>query len=58
MTEKFAVRQDPSDTKNWGIIWEYSGTEGGFTSENAARTAAIKQSGSEVDSEESKTWHW
>ena len=56
-TEKFAIRQDPSNPGNWGIVWETSGTEGGFTSEAAARKAAIQQNGTEAGTE-SATWEW
>jgi len=47
-TEKFAIRQDPSIETNWGIVWETSGTEGGYTSEDAARKSALQQSGIEA----------
>lgn len=61
-TEKYTVRQDPSNPQNWGIIWEESGTEGGFTSEAAARAAAERQSGAEAEAEaeadEAQTWEW
>ena len=58
MTEKFAVRQDPSIPLNWGIVWEKSGTEGGFTSEAAARQSAVDQNGAEAEASESQTWEW
>jgi hypothetical protein len=58
MNEKFAVKQDPSNSSNWGIIWETGGTEGGFTSEDAARRAAVGQGGAEADPDESATWEW
>lgn len=57
-TEKFAIRQDPSNSTNWGIIWENSGTEGGYTSEEGARKSALKQNGTEAETEETKTWNW
>ena len=57
-TEKFAIRQDPSNSSNWGIIWETSGTEGGYTSEDAARKSALKQNGTEAATEETKIWNW
>jgi hypothetical protein len=57
-TEKFAIRQDPSDSTNWGIIWENNGTEGGFTSEAAARKSAVAQNGTEAEASESQTWDW
>ena len=57
-TEKFAIRQDKSNPTNWGIIWENSGTEGGYTSEAAARKSALAQSGTEADRSESQTWNW
>lgn len=56
--EKFAIMQDPNNPTNWGIVWEQSGTEGGFTSESAARASARDQSGVEVDADESMTWEW
>lgn len=57
-TEKFAIKQDPSNSSNWGIIWETSGTEGGYTSEAAARKSALAQNGTEVEASESQTWDW
>ena len=57
-TEKFAVVQDPSNSTNWGIIWEKHGTEGGYTSEAAARESALGQNGTEADLAESKTWNF
>ena len=57
-TEKFAIRQDQSISTNWGIIWENSGTEGGYTSEAAARKSALAQNGIEAAADESKTWDW
>jgi hypothetical protein len=57
-TEKFAIRQDPSNSTNWGILWENSGTEGGYTSEAVARKSALAQSGTEADQFESQTWEW
>ena len=58
MTEKYVIMQDPNTPGNWGIVWDTSGTEGGFRSQDAARKAAIKQDGSEVDAGESCTWSW
>ena len=55
-TEKFAIRQDPSNKNNWGILWESHGTEGGYTSASAARKSALSQNGSEAD--ESQIWDW
>lgn len=57
-TEKFAIKQDPSNGINFAIVWEVSGTEGGFTSESAARKSALAQNGTEVDASESQTWDW
>ncbi len=56
--EKFAIRQDPGNSTNWGILWENSGTEGGYTSEVSARKSALDQNGTEAESDESKTWNW
>ena len=58
MNEKFTVKQDPSTPGNWGIVWENSGTEGGFASEDAARKAALAQNGLEAEAGESATWEW
>ena len=61
MTEKFCikVKEYPNTyPENWGIVWETSGTEGGFTSEEAARKAARAQGGKEIASDESQTWSW
>lgn len=58
MKEKFAIRQDPNIPNNWGILWDNHGVEGGFTSEEAARSSAIKQDGVEADPSESRTWDW
>lgn len=56
--EQFAIKQDPSNPRNFGIVWEQSGTEGGFTSEAAARKSALAQGGLEAAAEESQTWDW
>lgn len=56
--EKFAIKQDPSIETNWGIVWEHSGTEGGYTSESAARKSAVSQGGVEAKTDETKTWQW
>jgi hypothetical protein len=57
-TEKFAIRQDPSIASNWGIVWETSGTEGGYTCEDAARKGALQQGGIEAATDEAQTWEW
>jgi len=57
-TDKFAIRQDPSDSSNWGIIWEQTGTEVGYTCEADARKSALDQNGTEADASESQTWDW
>lgn len=57
-SEKFAILQDPNNSTNWGIIWETSGTQGGFTSEEAARKDALKQGGIEASADEATGWEW
>lgn len=58
MNEKFAIKQDPNNKNNFGIVWETSGTEAGFTSEPAARKSALAQNGTEAEADESQTWEW
>ena len=58
LSEKFAIKQDPSHSDNFGIVWEKSGTEGGFLSEEEARRSALRQGGKEVHWRESQTWNW
>ena len=57
-TEKFAIKQDPENSTNWGIIWEKNGTEGGYTSEDAARKSALNQNGIEAEAQEAQAWEW
>lgn len=57
-TEKFTIMQDPCNPLNWGIVWEDSGTQGGFTSKDAARVDALSQGGFEITSDEASTWEW
>jgi hypothetical protein len=57
-SEKFAIVQDPSNSTNWGIVWETSGTQGGFNSEEAARKDALKQDGIEASADEATGWEW
>jgi len=56
-SELFAIREDPSIPGNWGIVWEHSGTQGGFYTEAFARADAIRQGGTE-GGEETYTWEW
>ena len=58
MTEKYAIKQDPGNPDNWGIVWEWSGTQGGFASEDAARANADKQGGEPASSDEAQVWGW
>ena len=57
-SEKFTILKDPNNSTNWGIIWETSGTQGGFTSEAAARKDALKQDGIEATADEATGWEW
>ena len=56
--ETFAIQQDPSNPENYGILWETSGTEGGYTSAHEARKSAVAQGGKEASDTDAQTWSW